>query len=199
MENLLIQRLDTALRKDALTGIDNECGDTGLLLEDKNRLFLALIDALGHGKEAYDTAMKAEEYLRENQSENLKDLLLNLHKHMLNSRGLVIAVCWIYPGKERIRYAGIGNISTKIFGHKKISFVPRDGVVGFNMPTPREQEADFAPGDLLILNSDGLNEHFSPLRNPELQLGTAADTAAFLFSNFRRDDDASCIVVRNRR
>lgn len=195
----MIPQLDTVLKTDALSGIDHECGDTGLLVEDKDCLFLALIDALGHGREAHETAVKAEKYLRENKSENLKELLLCLHKHMINSRGLVIAVCWIYPKEKRIRYAGIGNISVKIFGHENHSFVSRDGVVGFNMPSPREQDAPFVPGDLLILNSDGLKEHFSPLRNPELQLGTASDTAEFLFSNFRKDDDASCIVVRNRK
>ena len=57
---------DHYLIKRGLTGREDECGDTGMVREIGDRRFLAVIDALGHGKEAYETALLAENYLSEN-------------------------------------------------------------------------------------------------------------------------------------
>lgn len=51
-----------------------ECGDTGLILEFDNILFVALIDVIGHGHDSYQVANKATTYLKNNFQDALSRL-----------------------------------------------------------------------------------------------------------------------------
>jgi hypothetical protein len=96
-----------------------------------------------------------------------------------------------------LMYVGVGNIAVKILGPRAFSFVPRDGVIGYVMPTPREQHRKLYAGDTLVMYSDGIKEHFDPLDCSGLLNGTAESIAGGLLQQFgKKDDDASCIALR---
>lgn len=189
--------IDCCLLKRPFTRLEDECGDTGIAKTYGDECFVALVDVLGHGKEAHDVAKLAEEYLLENHRNGLVDLVNGLHSHLKGTRGAVAALCRLHLTNGGMDYVGIGNITTRIYGKESFSFVPRDGVVGYSMAAPKEQRVTIYPGDILILSSDGLREHFALEDYPGLLTGTAKRIAASLIDRLGKgDDDASCIVLR---
>lgn len=189
--------LDTCLLKRSMTGPEDECGDTGVIRETGEKCFLALIDALGHGKEAHEVAVMAEEFLFENIHLDLIDLMNGLHHHLKGSRGAVATLCRLNIPQGVLQYTGVGNITTRVLGPNPYRFVSRDGIVGYMMSSPKKLEIKLVPGDILLLSSDGITEHFDMDDIPDLLKGPARDIAAGVLHNFgKASDDASCIVLR---
>jgi len=190
-------RLDAYLIKHSLEGPDDACGDTGVIKTDDDSGFVALIDVLGHGKEANLVAQMAEAFVAENHRQDLVELTQGLHRHLKGTRGAVAAMCRLQSKDRQLSYVGVGNINTRIYGGGAHKFVPRDGVLGFRIPTPKEQRASFFMGDTLVLTSDGVREHFDPLDYPGLLTGTAADIAEKIIGQLGKGtDDSSCLVLR---
>ncbi len=189
--------IDYYLFKRSLTGWDNECGDTGIIKIHGNECFLALVDVLGHGRAAYDVSVLAEKYLFENYRYDLVDIMNGLHSHLTGTRGAVVALCRLNLISGVVHYFGVGNITTRIYGSEPVSFIPRDGIVGYSITTPKEHQVTIYPGDILILSSDGLRQHFDLAQYPGLLNGTARKIATNLIDNLDKgDDDVSCIVLR---
>lgn len=190
-------RLDYHLVKRSMSGPMEECGDTGVILEGERTCFVALVDGVGHGKEAHRVADVAEQYLREESGRELVEMMQGLHAALKGTRGVVAAVCRLDTGTGEIRFVGIGNITVRIFGERNHRFVSRDGIVGYMIASPREQRERLQPGDLVMLSSDGIKEHFNPDEFPGLLSGPAQKIAETVLQTFgKRDDDASCIVLR---
>ena len=189
--------VDYHLVKRGLTGWEDECGDTGMIREIGDRSFLALIDALGHGKEAHKTALLAEHYVSGNCGRDLVDVMQGLHMHLKGTRGVVAAFCLLNRSTGNLRYVGVGNITSKIYGVQPYHFVPQDGIVGYMMASPKEQQRQLHYGDILMLSSDGIREHFDIYDFPDLLSGSARQIATAVLDNLGKDnDDASCLVLR---
>ena len=189
--------IDYHLLKRSMTGPENECGDTGVIRVYGNTCFFALVDVLGHGKGAHEVAVVIESYLLENYSRDLVDLMNGLHSHLKGSRGAVALLGRLNLLDGGMHYVGIGNITARLYGVAHVSFVSRDGVIGYNILAPKEQQAEMHPGDILILSSDGVKEHFDLVFYPDLLKGSARKIAADLLDQLGKDnDDASCIVLR---
>ncbi|MBF0550523.1 MAG: SpoIIE family protein phosphatase [Deltaproteobacteria bacterium] len=190
-------RVDCGLVKRGLTGLEEECGDAGLIRVDGEDCFLALIDGLGHGREAHNAAVVAADFILEDHHRNLIEMMTGLHSRLKGTRGAVATLCRLnIPGGE-LHYVGVGNITTRVFGAKNYSFVSRDGIIGYMMSSPKLRIEKLSPGDILILTSDGLKEHFDPDEFPGLLCGSAQEIAANMMANLgKANDDASCIVLR---
>ena len=189
--------IDHCLLKRALTGLEEECGDTGIILPDDHGCFFALVDVLGHGKEAREVAVLAEDFFMENRDRDLVDMMKGLHGHLSGTRGAVAALCRLNQNTGELHYVGVGNITTRIYGSDFFSLVPKDGVVGYANISPKERVVRLYPKDILMLSSDGIREHFYPEEYPGLFSGTAKQVAANMMENLgKENDDASCLVVR---
>lgn len=188
---------DCHLIKRSLVSSPDACGDTGVIEQADATCFIALVDVLGHGREACELANIIRIYLTEHHGEAPVPLLEALHAHIKGSRGAVAAVCRIDTASGVVRYAGVGNITTRIFGVAPFQFLPRDGVIGYMMPHPVEQTRRLTPRDVLMMYSDGLKTHFDLLDCPDLLLGSAREIAEKALRTFgKHDDDASCLVLR---
>ena len=120
-----------------------------------------------------------------------------LHSHLRGTRGAVASLCRLDQRDGGINYVGVGNINTRIYGSTPRTFIPTDGIVGFTIASPKEHRAMLYPGNILILSSDGVKEHFDPAHYPDLLNGTARKVSENLIDNLGKgDDDASCIVLR---
>jgi negative regulator of sigma-B (phosphoserine phosphatase) len=171
------------------------CGDFGIITETADEIFLALVDVLGKGAGAAKIATIAGEYLRRNSSFELPLLMQGLHNFLIGTRGAVAALGRIHPASGRFSCVSVGNIFVQIWGGQKTHVIPQEGIVGYQMPTLREQTLLLHGGDVLVIHSDGVRGHVdflqcqSILRKP--------NPAAEMISNFgKEDDDASCIVAR---
>lgn len=189
--------LDIHLSKRSHEGLESECGDTGIIRETGDECFFALIDVLGHGREAHKVSVLAEEFLCENFPRDLVDLMNGLHSCLKGTRGAVAALCRLNRSTGELRYVGVGNINVRLFGAESFSFVPRDGIIGYMMSLPKEQTVRLCGGDLLILSSDGVREHFNLEDYPGLLTGSASAIASEVLERLSKgNDDASCIVLR---
>jgi serine phosphatase RsbU (regulator of sigma subunit) len=192
-----MSRVDYHLVRRALTLKESECGDTGVIKEFDDRCFLALVDVLGHGREAHDVALRAQAYLEQNCSEELADVMRGLHACLRGTRGLVAAICRLDIETGELLYTGIGNIVVRVLGPRAYRFVSRDGIVGYMMSSVREQNLKLLAGDVLVMHSDGIREHFELSESPGLLKGTARSIATGLLNAYGKEtDDAACIALR---
>ena len=177
----------------------DECGDTGIVRAYEDHCFVALIDVLGHGKEAFEVAVRAEKWLlnHHGQEHDLEEIMTGLHAHLKGSRGAVASVCRLNLDTGELAFSGVGNITMRVFGNSPQRLIARDGIVGYMMRSPMEQKTTLHPGDILVLSSDGVAEHFNLDDFPELLMGNAVDiTRKFLDDLGKENDDASCIALR---
>lgn len=189
--------IDFHIVKRALSGWEDECGDTGVVMVYDNHCFLALIDVLGHGREAHKIALVAERYLLENYRMELVDMMQGLHEHLKGTRGAVATLCRINLADGRLYHVGIGNICTRLFGSSVLKLIPGDGIIGYMISSPKEQELKLYSGDTLILSSDGVREHVNFENYPDILKGSARDITTNVLDLFGKDnDDVSCIALR---
>jgi len=189
--------VDCHLVKRALTRREAECGDTGVIKEVDNRCFLALVDVLGHGREAHAVALTAQAYLEQNCFKEPVEVMQGLHACLKGTRGAVAAICRLDIATGELAYAGMGNIVVRVLGPRAARFVSRDGVVGYMISTVKQQAVKLLAGDVLVMHSDGIKEHFELSGRPDILSGSAKSIATALLEQFwKQNDDASCIVLR---
>ena len=180
-----------------LTGIMEECGDTGVIVNGGESCFAALVDVLGHGAEARQSAVIAEELLPGCAGEDMTRSLKALHDALRRGRGCVATLCELDLASGELLVSGVGNITTRIFGSEHTRVIPRQGIVGYSMSTPRTERFRLRPGDVLVLYSDGIKESFEPHDCPGMLSGSAKEIALRIMGQFRKaDDDASVLVLR---
>ncbi|GAH05596.1 unnamed protein product, partial [marine sediment metagenome] len=113
------------------------------------------------------------------------------------TRGAVAALCRLDTETGELIYVGIGNITVRVIGPRTSRFVSRGGIVGYMMTTPREQTLKLFAGDVLVMYSDGIKEHFELSEYPRILTGNAKSIAVGLLNQFgKKNDDASCIALR---
>lgn len=191
------QAIDFHLEKKALGGEPDECGDTGLIKIYDNFCFLALVDVLGHGKLAARVALLSKDYLDHNYTKPLIDIINGMHEFLRGTRGAVAAVCRLDLTTGILRYSGMGNIHMRLFGANQESLVTKDGVIGYIMPSPVQNQTRLVSGDILVMASDGIKEHFDPSAYPEITTGRARDICNNFITHLEKGtDDVSCIALR---
>jgi serine/threonine protein phosphatase PrpC len=85
----------------------------------------------------------------------------------------------------------------KRFGSTVERMSLKDGILGYKISSPLENRVALYPGDIFVMNSDGIREYFNTYDYPTLLMGTAGDITAVIMDNLsKKTDDASCIIVR---
>lgn len=175
----------------------NESGDLAIVKEDKDHYYLGLIDGLGHGEKANYAAKIAIEYLDNNFSTDLDGLIIQLNEELTGTVGIVIALCCINKSTGNLIYTGIGNITVRHIGRNSYKCIPRDGIVGYSMSKPRNSSFNVYPGDLILIYSDGIKEHFDLLDLPGIQNESAENITEKLIQNYSKpNDDVSLITCK---
>lgn len=179
---------------------ENESGDLTIIKETEDKCFLGLIDGLGHGKLANEAASLAYNYLNENFNPNLDKLIQELHFELKSSRGAVLALCCIDKRSGEMLFSGIGNISVRILNTDNKSIISRDGIVGYNIPTPVLQKIQLYRNDVLVIYSDGIKENIDLLDFQSLLSGSASEIGEQLYEKYaKHNDDASIITLKYSR
>ncbi len=174
-----------------------ESGDLAVISETEEFCFIGLIDALGHGSAAFEAASSAREYLINNFTPDPSMLIKGMHNALKGSRGAVAAVAVIEKKNKKIIYSGIGNITTRIFGRNNRKFIPKDGIIGYNIPRPVERSSFLEPGDVLVMYSDGVHESFDLLECPGLLNNNTERIVNTLLEKFSKNsDDASLLALK---
>jgi len=172
------------------------CGDTALIRVQDECLYLTLIDVLGHGNDAAELADAAHAALSQQQVMMPLDTIVWLHEHFRGSRGMVVSHAVIDPSAGCLTYCGVGNIIARIIGDESHQVVNRDGVVGYRMIPPHEQQYTFTPGYALLMHSDGIRSRIgSDVLATVRSLAPDIVLEQLIHNYGKPSDDASAIIA----
>jgi negative regulator of sigma-B (phosphoserine phosphatase) len=176
----------------------DESGDRHLVKTVHDGALLAVVDGSGHGRDAAAPARLAVETLETYAGENVVSLFQRCHERLRNTRGAVMSIATINPAQDTLTWAGVGNIEGMIlrFGSSGRGaarrLLLRPGIVGYRLPRLQALTLSIAPGDLIVLATDGIRPDFEnqimPAEHPRM-------IANIISSGFRRRHDDGLVLV----
>lgn len=155
----------------------------------------AVIDGLGHGKEAHlaSSIIKEQVFLKSDLP--LVDLIKYVHTAAKGTRGAVIGLVLINTELSKLSFIGIGNIEGFVVNpSSKKSLISFGGILGHNIRTPQVFDFQFKKGDTICLYSDGINSRWNPndINWNELP---QKNTDYLINNNSRLNDDATVLII----
>jgi negative regulator of sigma-B (phosphoserine phosphatase) len=166
-------------------------GDAVVVRAHAGGTLLVLVDALGHGVAAAETASVAVEYIASlDEIPSVHDIISGLHRRMHGTRGAAVLVCSIVT--MRLSGCSVGNVELRS-RNDRVPALLTPGIVGSRMRKLHVFEAPLVAGERLVLFSDGLSSRLSA-RDADGLAGAAA-CQAFMRMHRRTHDDATVIVV----
>ena len=188
-------QIDYAVVQQAVLG-ESTSGDACLVLEGADQVLVAVIDGLGHGRDAHEAAQVAKACIQTNANFPPDTLLTRCHEALRHTRGAVIAVSRIDRQQQQLEHAGIGNIETRIIGaERNYHPVSINGIAGHNLRKVRCETFPFHPGDLLVMHSDGISDRFelsAMARERDLQILASQ----LVHAHGRHHDDQLLLILR---
>ncbi|MCK4576557.1 SpoIIE family protein phosphatase [candidate division WOR-3 bacterium] len=137
-------------------------GDAFLILKNKSDL-LCVIDALGHGKDAHQSAMAALNLVKKNHKKDIDKLIGDAHEFLKNShdfRGVMMSIIRIDYEANKILSCGLGDVMTKIFlpdEQKTLYPLTKDGIVGDHFREVTIQKFEIVRGAIIAVFTDGIS------------------------------------------
>jgi len=191
--------LDWGVASRAVAG-EIECGDAPVLVEFRGGAVAAVIDGLGHGSEAAIAARLAAATVAAHADEAVAPLLARCHERLRGTRGAVMTLASFRHVDATMTWVGVGNVDGVLMRARpsaaRESILLRGGVVGYRVPPLRVATLPLAPGDILILATDGIRTPFS--ENLDLD-ASPAEIADGVLARYAKDtDDATVLVARWR-
>lgn len=168
-------------------------GDSWFIKHLSHAVFFGVIDALGHGREAYLTSLIAMDLVEQHYREPLDSFIVHCHEGLKATRGVAMSVCYIDYPEQTMRHVGIGNVETRIIcTSKTISPFCYNGTLGMRMEKYKINTFPYEPGETVVMFSDGISGQFDMpgglCRSPQ-------EVAAHIFNNFAREYDDATVLV----
>lgn len=172
-------------------------GDSYVVTHISNHLTVcAVIDGLGHGKEAHIASSLAKEQIIAKSDQPLDLLMQHINNALRGTRGAVAGVASMNTDTNKLKFSGIGNIESHLItSGKKHNLLSYGGIMGHNMRTPRIFEFDFCPGDVVYMISDGITSRW---KSEDMDWNNPPQSNAehLLTTYSRENDDATILIVR---
>jgi serine/threonine protein phosphatase PrpC len=181
----------------------SESGDLCLVKRVGKGTLIAVVDGLGHGQDAASAAHAAVGALDRYSREPLVDLVRRCHEALVGLRGVVLGLAYLDPQAATMTWLGVGNVGGVLLradlGNRpsRITLVPNAGFIGVEQTRPTTRSVPLAPGDTVILYSDGIKDGFAE----SLALSnTPQEIADFVITRqVKGNDDALVLVARYAR
>ena len=179
------------------------CGDGWSIEMIAGRTLLLVADGLGHGPQAAEAAREAVRIFGEVASLGPAEIIQAAHAALRSTRGAALAVAELDPVRGEVRYAGVGNIAGAVVSAgegQSTSMLSHNGTVGHTIRKVQEFVYPWAPGSLLVMNSDGLATHWQLGRFTGLASTHPGLVAGMLYRDFSRGrDDVTVVAIREAR
>jgi phosphoserine phosphatase RsbX len=188
--------LGLALRP--LTG-ETVCGDRGAWWLAEQRIVLAVADGLGHGEAAAQAAEAALACIGDNLDCDCAELFARCNVRLQATRGAALAIAIVEPLSGRTTLGTVGNIRAMLLRDAAdLRLGGARGIVGGGYKAFTPETLELAPGNVLALFSDGLDE-FPALRECFADPAASAQTQAqaILERWARPTDDAAVLIYRH--
>jgi negative regulator of sigma-B (phosphoserine phosphatase) len=175
-------------------------GDRHVVASFDTGALVAVIDALGHGRDASRAADLAAGVLARHVSENPIDLVERCHSEMRDSRGAAISLASFDWEQRAMTWLAVGNVMG-VLVHPEAQadsrvepLMLRGGVVGYRLPELHHSLLQVSRGDTLILATDGVCSDFTKMLPGAGEPQPMADRILGDYAS--RDDDAMVLVFR---
>jgi anti-sigma regulatory factor (Ser/Thr protein kinase) len=175
-------------------------GDSASMTAVEGGVLLAVVDGLGHGREANAAAKAATRYLRGEGNADLRHLIGRLDDRLKGTVGAAVSLCHVDLSTGDVRYLAVGNTVLRIEGDRPHRIGAVAGTVGAGLKGTRLETAHLGPGDVLLVYTDGISDRVGLEEYPQMRyqaVGTVADTLVTRFG--KRHDDATVLVARFAR
>ncbi len=201
MEILRTPTLQWGVASAPLPG-QTESGDRFLVEPFARGALVAVVDALGHGHRAAQIARQAVDTLNRHAQDSVTALVRRCHDALRDRHGATMSLASFDWRSHQMTWLGIGNVMGVLVPHAFQPDAPlrrllvRGGVVGGDLPDLNPTMIGIAPGDTLIVATDGIDEGFTD----ELPADEAPQPLAErIFARYaKRTDDALVLVARYR-
>jgi len=146
---------------------ERESGDLHLVKPVRAGVLVSVVDGLGHGAAAAAAARAAVAALNRHAQESVLPLLQRCHQALAGTRGAVVSVALFDRADGSMTWLGVGNVEGVLLyadaggrrGRERL--VTRGGIVGSELPPLRAEVLAVAPGDTLVLATDGIQSGFA--------------------------------------
>ncbi len=172
------------------------CGDAAFTYQDGERAIMAVVDGLGHSKEAARAAKVAVACLGGCTGRPLKEMLLSVEKALSSTIGGVLTIALLHKERAVLEACGVGNVELQLATPARVfRFVGEPGIAGEKQTRFRPLSFPYRPGDIVVIYSDGIRNAFSA-RNLIHILHPDPDRIArrILNEHARLNDDALVLV-----
>lgn len=178
------------------------CGDGYFFDFDSKRRLLEILvlDGLGHGQAANEATEEAKNVYSKRSSQIPSMILTDLNENIKKTRGAVGMSLHYDFANSKLTYCGVGNISGRLIKMNKVkNFFSHNGIIGHTMPAHiHDQEVEWATGELLVLNSDGIFTRWNISGYPKIQNYDPLLLAACIYRDFcRKTDDVTVLVSKH--
>jgi negative regulator of sigma-B (phosphoserine phosphatase) len=158
--------IDWGVAASSLNG-QTASGDCYLVKSVPDGVFVAVVDGLGHGAAAAAAAATAIRTLQRHDEESMIAHVKRCHDCLRGTRGVVMSLASFNGRDSTMTWLAVGNVEGVLLrcpGTKRDhceSLVLRGGVVGAQLPRLSDAVTSVAPGDILILATDGIRSGFA--------------------------------------
>lgn len=160
-------------------------------------LFVAIIDGLGEGFNAFKTTQSLLNLLIDDFSLDLDVIVKKcetLIKEQYKDSGAAIGILRIKP--DKISYLAVGDTFIETYANEKKSFISKDGIVGaFQLPVLKIKEIQNDECSVIVMCTDGIKNNFYGRELPLVE--SAQYIADYIYLNHKREyGDATVIVIK---
>jgi len=178
---------------------ESESGDRYVVKNLPEGSLLAVVDGIGHGKDAAHSAELAAGVFSGCEARSLISLLRRCHERLHGTRGAVVSMAWFSPADDTMTWLGVGNVAGVLLRRaygvtRQESLLLRAGTVGAPLPHISASVVPVSTGDTLIFATDGIRSGFADGLNAN---NSPQEIAEHIIRNhWRRNDDALVLVAR---
>lgn len=169
------------------------CGDIVVEEHEGDWHLFAVVDALGHGLEAEQSARRAADAITSVRGKPLQQVFEAVHRALRGQRGVVMSAILVDGGTAS--FAGVGNV--EVFTPEGVSRpVTLAGTLGGGAYRFRSFALSLEPGQRWVLASDGVKMREASAMLSKLRQESATSVAAAVLSHCARvQDDASLLIL----
>lgn len=176
---------------------DGSSGDAVRIRVTDGQTRICLVDALGHGAGAAETAAVALAAFDAQIDLPVSEVFREIDACLRPTRGAAVAVVEIDRTRGLLRAAGVGNIIGRVVGGERDhSLVFSNGIAGHNTRRYDAQQLPWPRDGLLVLHTDGIRSHWDASQYVSIARRHPGVAAALLYRDHRRGyDDIGVVAV----
>ena len=178
-----------------------ESGDRHVIVPLPHGALVAVIDGVGHGRDAAVAAERAVMSIEQHAgTESLTSLVKHCHTALSGTRGAVMNLAVFDAREGTLTWIGIGDVHGRLLlktsepGYAQQSLLLRPGVVGQKLPLLQVSVTRVQAGDMVIFATDGIDPDFAERISIERPADEIAEHIVARYC--KRTDDALALVVR---